>query len=186
MKFLILLLITIGVALDTYALMVTQGALIPLIKFKTVISYMGIFSFWQIIAVFAGYYLGNYPIAVFFEKTLNENYILTAVLILILGVLVIFKAFDKKNFLERRMDLIDFRKINYLAVITSLDSFLVSFSLTISSIELTKLVILALLNANISIVLGIYTGYNYGYEVRTKLRYISAAVLIISGIGIIL
>ena len=186
MKILILVLIAIGVSLDTFAVMVTQGSLMPKIKVKTIFTYIGIFSIWQILAVLGGYFLGRYPLGIYLKDTLNRKYILSAVLILFLGGFIIFKALKKTDFLEKRMDFIDLRNVNYLGILTSLDIFLVSFSLTISSIALGILLILSLINTVIAIVSGIYTGYKYGYEIRNVIRYISAILLIISGIGIII
>lgn len=186
MTILILVLISIGVSLDTFALMVTQGSLMPKIKFKTVLSYIGVFSLWQIIAVLGGNIIAKYPLGLYIKETLNKDYIFSAVLILVLGGLVISKTSKKTKFLERRMDLIDFRNVHYLAMVTSLDTLLVSFSLTLSSIGLTILMIFALVNTTISIILGMYAGYAFGYEIKNKLRYLSATILIISGIGIII
>lgn len=183
---LILVLIAIGVSLDTFALMVTQGSLMPKINFKTILSYIGVFSFWQIISVLAGSMLAKYPLGVYIRKTLNKDYVFSAVLILVLGVFVISKTLDTTKFLERRMDLIDFRNVHYLGMVTSFDTFLVSFSMTLSSIGLTVLIVFALISTIVSIILGMYTGYAFGYKLKYRLRYLSAMILIISGIGIII
>lgn len=186
MKILILVLIAIGVSLDTFAVMVSQGSLLPKIKIKTILIYIGFFSIWQVAAVIGGYLLGKYPVGAYLKNTLNSKYILSAVLILFLGGFVVFKALKKSDFLEKRMDSIDLKNVNYLGLLTCLDTFLISLSLTISSIDLGILLILSLINTSIAIVLGIYTGYRYGYEIRNIIRYISAVLLIISGIGIII
>lgn len=186
MKILILVLITIGVSLDTFALMVSQGSLMPKIKIKTILTYVGVFSLWQIVAVLAGNILARYPLGIYIKNTLNKDYIFSAILILFLAIFIISKAIDKTKFLEKRMDLIDFRNVHYLAMVTSFDTFLVSFSMTLSSIGLTVLMVFALVNTIISIILGMYTGYAFGYEIKNSIRYISAMILIISGIGIII
>lgn len=186
MKILILVLITIGVSLDTFSLMVSQGALMPRIEIKTILTYMGVFSLWQTIAVLAGNILARYPIGTFVRQSLIGNHIFSAALILVLGGFVIAKALDKTKFLERRMDKIDFKNVHYLALVTSFDTFLVSFSMTISNIALNVLLVFALINTIISIVLGLYIGYVFGYEVKYKIRYLSAVFLFISGIGIII
>lgn len=186
MTILILVLISIGISLDTFALMVTQGSLMPKIKFKMALSYIGVFSLWQILAVLGGNIVAKYSFGLYIKETLNKDYIFSAILILVLGVFVILKTSKKTKFLERRMDLIDLKKINNLGIIASLDTLLASFSLTLSNMELNLLIIFALISTMISVILGLYTGYAFGYEIKNKLRCLSATILFISGIGLII
>lgn len=185
MNVLIIMFLFLEVFFDTFALMIGQGSLMPKIKLRNILSYVFIFSMWQLVAVFVGNNLVRY----IFEKLVtnsfkNEN-LLSGLIIIFLGILIIIKSIDSRKFLERRMDVIDFSNVSSLGLITSFDMFFISISLRLLNIDFNLILFLSLITTLLSIITGIFTGYKYGYELKTRFRFLSAIIFIVLGIKII-
>ena len=90
------------------------------------------------------------------------------------------KAADKKNIAEKRMN-IRYKKINTLAILTSLDVFLAGIAFGFLQVSFVRAaVVLEVITVGF-VFAGMYLGYRLGYRQNRKVYLIGAAMMICTG-----
>jgi len=181
-----ILILAIGISLDSFAIMVTKGAMLPRIQ-KPLLFGIGIgLGCWQACALL----IGNIVI----KETMfppNSNQILLQVLAVFIftgiGLFMLRKGIKEETIYEKRMDHIEIRSILYLAMITSVDAFLVGIGLALLETTLQISIMLSIIVVNtIAVIIGVYVGYHLGYEQRTKAYTVGGSILVIFAANIFL
>lgn len=103
-----------------------------------------------------------------------------------LGIYMIWKALKNKFIHERREEDLLLRDIFILAVITSIDALLVGIGLAFLKINLFDSMLSIILINFLSVIFGVYTGYYYGYEQKTKAYTIGGIMLVSIGMRVLL
>lgn len=182
MKLLIIILICLGVFLDTYALMVKEGSVFGEIKMDYALVYFYYFTLWQVATVIIGYLLGSFFISL---ELVKYKIIFLAALVLVLGIIVFFKYKKHQFYIERRIKSLDKKRIHYLGLTTSIKTLFISLCLTLMEVSLPYTIFFSIIITCLAILAGLYTGYLFGFEMEKKLRLFSFFILIIASLLIV-
>lgn len=180
-----IILISIGLSLDIFAVTICEGAMLARIEKKKLVIMCAIFCLWQLVAVQAGNLISLIPI--FADSTTSMQVVWNGISITILiglGVYMLYKAWRRETIFEHVSD-ISYKKVCITALITSIDAFFAGIGFGFMEAEFI-IVQIAIETATIlSVILGVYTGYRMGYEQKTKAYGIGGIILICSAIEIV-
>lgn len=173
--------LSVGLSLDIFAIMVCKGAVISKIPLKQVFKTCAIFSVWQVFALVIGNLISNLPKLA--SKSLQLAYALgyiSALIFAIIGVIMIYKGLKKKPVVEKREDNFFVKILCFWALLTSIDSFFagIGFGFLKTKLLLEGLTIFA--TTILVVILGLYTGYRFGFEHKNK-AYILGGIILIAG-----
>ena len=175
-----ILIISIGLSFDIFAVTVCVGATLQKIEKKKLVCMGLIFCIWQLIAVGLGFLVARFPVMQTRTSEMQNMWDAFSVIIfLALGVYMFAKGWRKKDFLERRGQ-ISYQKAWAAAMMTSLDAFFAGIGFGFLGTVILELVTLIFALA------GTFVGYRLGYEQRTKAYAIGGIILIIAGIDVII
>lgn len=177
------LLVSVGLSLDVFTVVLCKGAMLSKIEKSKLIKLCIIFVGWQVGALL----LGNMVTSIsFFSKMLAKISLVTkflAILIfIILGIYMIYKGLKNELIFERREDEINYKEICLLACITSLDAFFAGIGFSFLEAEVIVEAFIILIITVIVVILGIYIGYRMGYEHKTKAYIIGGILLIVASV----
>lgn len=179
-------LIIAGISLDIFAAMECQGALVAKIDKKQLTMICMLVAAWQLAALAIGNFLSK--LLYRNEMAHDERFVglvMAAVIFFGLGIRLIIKAVKNERVNERREDSLELKRFLEMAIATSLYTLLagVAFGFLGTSLSVMLVTILCLTVA--VVVMGMYTGYHFGFVHKTK-AYIGGAVLLwIAGIDVI-
>lgn len=180
------LLIIAGISLDLFAAMECQGALVAKVDKKQLTVICVLVAVWQLAALAAGDYLS---LLLYRNETAhNEKFVglvLAAAIFFCLGIRLIVKAIKNEKVNEHLEEKLGLKRFLRMASVTSIYTLLVgvAFGLLGSSIEMMLITMVCITIA--VVILGMYTGYHFGFEHKTK-AYIGGALLLwIAGVDVI-
>lgn len=180
-------LILAGISLDVFATMECQGSLVARIDKKQLTVICGLMAIWQIAALTLGYYLS----VLLYRNELahDENFVglvIAAVIFFGLGVRLLVKAVRNERVMERREDGFDIRRFLRMAIVTSFYSLFAGIAFGFLGTNVCRMLALGVLLTIAFVIFGMYTGYHFGFEHKTK-AYIGGAVLLcFAGIDVIM
>lgn len=182
-----LLILSIGLSLDVFAVMIYFGSVFFGLRKEMVIKMCASFWIWHMFSLLLGHWIANID---FIENAIHRyshlNKLIAALIFLALGLYMWQKTTKNDAILERRMDHLPIKKLLSFLFITAIDSFWVGLSLGFLQIELGIISIFIIINTILFVLLGLWIGYHYG-AARIKTLYYSASGLffLISGITFI-
>lgn len=186
MNWIEILVITLGISLDIFAAVECQGTLVSQIKKKHLVIICALLALWQTIAL----YLGSFVAQLLCLYDLKDTQVMTgriiaAAIFICLGVRMIVEAWKNEIVNERREDDLGFRRFLRMATLSSVYTLLtgVAFGFLGSSVLVILLMIIAF--TVVVVVLGMYTGYHFGFEQKGKAYIAGGVLLIIGGIDVI-
>lgn len=175
-----LILTSIGLGMDSFAVSICKGLSMKKMDFKKAIIIGIYFGGFQALMPLIGFYLAN----IFKDKVTEVSGLISFVLLVFIGIKMIKEAFNQDG--ENCNDSIDFKTMLILAIATSIDALAVGVSL-------------ALLNANIWIsilfigvitfflsVLGVKIGNIFGDKYEQKAEIAGGIILILIGLKILI
>lgn len=186
MSWIEILVITLGISLDIFAAVACQGALVARVEKKHLVLICALLSAWQMAALYLGSFLAellcNYDTK---EGSVRTLRIIAAAIFICLGLRQVFKAWKNESIDERREDDLGVKRFLYMAAVASNYTLLTGVALGFlgSTIWLILLMIVAF--TIVVVVLGMYTGYRFGFEQKTKAYWLGGALLIIGGIDVV-
>ena len=181
-----ILIISIGLSFDIFAVTVCVGATLQKIEKKKLVCMGLIFCIWQLIAVGLGFLVARFPVMQTRTSEMQNMWDAFSVIIfLALGVYMFAKGWRKKDFLERRGQ-ISYQKAWAAAMMTSLDAFFAGIGFGFLGTEILAVGRSLELGTLIFALAGTFVGYRLGYEQRTKAYAIGGIILIIAGIDVII
>lgn len=181
------LMIIAGISLDIFATMECQGSLVAKVNKKHLSEICIFVALWQVAALF----LGNVFSKLLYlnELAYDEKFvglIIAAVIFLGLGFRLIVKAIKNERVNEHLEEHLEFKRFIRMAAASSIYTLLAGMAFGFLG---TNLVLMLLMIAGLTIVVvisGMYTGYHFGFELKTK-AYIGGAILLWSaGIDVII
>ena len=177
-----ILLVCLGLSLDVFAVAICQGALLGRIKKGPLTAMGSIFCVMQVGALELGQQLSTLPsLWKFYDTTLTAWQLLSALIYFALGCYLIIKAIRRQPIVERRSE-IRFSRIFGLAALTAIDALLVGFSSgLLNAYWLTSGITLLVVTA-LFVIGGVFTGYHFGYEPKTKAYWGGGALFLATGI----
>ena len=185
MSLLEIIVISVGLSLDVFAVVVCYGAVLLKVERSKLVKMILIFSLWQVGAVVGGCYIMHIPYlreAVTVMRPLWQLF--TVIIFISLSIYMLYKAWRNEPILEHLSD-VRAGQICIAACFTGIDAVIAGvgfgFMLTyILPVALSMLIITILV-----VIAGIYTGYRLGYEQKAKAYNCGGMLLVISAVNII-
>ncbi|MCI8291134.1 MAG: manganese efflux pump [Clostridia bacterium] len=175
-----LVLLSIGLAMDAFAVSICKGISIKKMSFKKA-SIIGLwFGGFQALMPIIGYFLGTT-----FESFLTSvDHWIAFVLLVFIGGKMIKDAFDKKT--EECSDDISFKIMLVLAIATSIDALAVGITFAFLNVNLIFAITLIGITSFVLSFFGAKIGNRFGSKYEKKAEFIGGFILILLGLKILL
>lgn len=181
-----ILIISIGLSLDVYAVVVCQGAVLLKIEKTKLLKMSLFFCAWQVVAVSIGHTVTLIPYLADIAK--NVSYIgefISVIIFTVIGVYMLYKAWKNEGILERLSD-VNYKHLCVAAFFTSLDALFAGMGFGLLKARFYIVALSILIITAVMVILGLYTGMRLGYEQKTKAYGIGGILLLISAIDVVL
>ena len=180
------LLIVAGASFDIFAAMECQGSLVRKVNKKQLTLISLIVAFWQLAAVYFGYFLSDIickknPVSD--EALLGE--IIAVVIFFCLGIRLMVKAIKNEYLVEHLESRLELKGFLRMTATTSIYTLLSGVAFGFLSTQLAPILVMMVLFSVAFVVAGMYTGYHFGFEQKTKAYVVGAILLWIAGIDVI-
>lgn len=175
-----ILLISIGLAMDAFAVSVCKGLAMKKMSWKKAIIIGLYFGIFQAVMPVIGYFLGTT-----FERFItNVDHWVAFILLVGIGINMVKEAFDKES--ENRNDNVDVKTMLVLSIATSIDALAIGITFACLKIHIVMPVITIGLITFIISVIGVKIGNRCGDKYEKKAEIMGGVILILLGIKILL
>ena len=175
-----ILLISIGLAMDAFAVSVCKGLAMKKMSWKKAIIIGLYFGIFQAVMPVIGYFLGTT-----FERFItNVDHWVAFILLVGIGINMVKEAFDKES--ENRNDNVDMKTMLVLSIATSIDALAIGITFACLKIHIVMPVITIGLITFIISVIGVKIGNRFGDKYGKKAEIMGGVILILLGIKILL
>ena len=175
-----ILLISIGLAMDAFAVSVCKGLAMKKMSWKKAIIIGLYFGIFQAVMPVLGYFLGTT-----FERFItNVDHWVAFILLVGIGINMVKEAFNKES--ENRNDNVDMKTMLVLSIATSIDALAIGITFACLKIHIVMPVITIGLITFIISVIGVKIGNRFGNKYEKKAEIIGGVILILLGIKILL
>lgn len=186
MNWIEILVITLGISLDIFAAVECQGALVARVKKKHLVIVCVLLSVWQMAAL----YLGSFLAGLIYQYNLQKDAVGTlrifaAAIFICLGSRQMFKAWRDERIDECREEDLGIRRFLRMAVVASGYTLLTGVAFGFLNSTLWLILLMIVVFTIVVVVLGMYTGYRFGFEQKTKAYLAGGALLLIGGVDVI-
>ena len=181
------LLIVAGASLDIFAAMECQGSLISKVSKKQLSIICVLIAVFQLVSMYIGYFLSTLVIKknpVSDEALLGE--ILSIAILFCLGIRLSIKAVKNERIEERLHAEISIKRTMRIAALTSGYTILAGIAFGFLNTGLFAILVMVTVLTVVCIIAGVYTGYHFGFEHKTKVYVLGALLFWIAGIDIII
>jgi len=178
MSFVSLILISIGLAMDAFAVSITEGLAMKRLHKTHILRIAIIFGLFQAVMPFIGWRIGG----IFSDKISQYDNLVTFALLTLVGIKMIFDAWgDQKCETTGQCDLSS--NVFMLGFATSIDALAIGFSFSlvpdlniVYSISIIGIITFFISSA------GVYLGYKMGHLISYKTEYLGGSILILMGL----
>ena len=175
-----IILISIGLAMDAFAVSICKGLSMKKINWKSTIIIAIYFGLFQAIMPVFGYLLGS-SFSVIVQKL---DHWIAFMLLTIIGGNMIKESKDDET--EKRNDKVDFKTMIILAIATSIDALAVGVTFAFFKVNIIlSISIIGLITFILSFV-GVIIGNRFGDKFQNKAELTGGVILIIIGLKILL
>lgn len=181
------LMIIAGISLDIFATMECQGSLVAKVNKKHLSEVCIFVALWQMAALF----LGNVFSRLLYlnELAYDEKFvglIIAAAIFLGLGIRLIVKAIKNERVNEHLEEHLEFKRFIRMAAASSIYTLLAGMAFGFLGTNLVRMLLMIAGLTVVVVISGMYTGYHFGFEHKTK-AYIGGAILLwIVGVDVII
>lgn len=175
-----ILLISIGLAMDAFAVSVCKGLAMKKMSWKKAIIIGLYFGIFQAVMPVIGYFLGT-TFEIFIT---NVDHWVAFILLVGIGINMVKEAFDKES--ENRNDNVDMKTMLVLSIATSIDALAIGITFACLKIHIVMPVITIGLITFIISVIGVKIGNRFGDKYGKKAEIMGGVILILLGIKILL
>ena len=175
-----IVLISIGLAMDAFAVAVCKGLSMKKMEWKKAVIVAFYFGGFQALMPAIGFFLG-----VSFEELVTKvDHWIAFILLGIIGINMIKEAFDKEK--ETINDSIDIKTMTILAIATSIDALAVGITFAFLKVDLlTAVTLIGVITFALSLI-GVKIGNKFGDKYERKAELIGGIILILMGLKILL
>lgn len=173
-----LIFLSVGLAMDAFAVSITEGIAVKRLRIKHTIIVGGVFGFFQALMPLVGYASGQ----MLYSYISKYSHFVTFILLLIIGGKMIYEAYVEQE-CERTGSCEFNTNLILLAIATSIDALAIGFSLAMIKPENIWFVIFVI--GIITFVIcasGVYIGNKIGKMFNTKAELFGGIILIIIGL----
>ena len=187
MSWIVIVLITIGMSLDTFAAVECQGALVAKLEKKRLSMAVTVIALWQTIALLIGSFLvtllNQYDTQLSGEAFIGR---ILAILILFgMGLRMFVKAWRNERIVEKREDGLDIKKTFFSIAKGTIFTILTGIAFAFLEADIKAVLIMIICVTIAMVIIGLYTGYRLGFEQKSKAYIGGGALLIAAGIDVI-
>lgn len=174
-----ILLISVGLAMDAFAVSVCKGLSMKKMNWKKAIIVALYFGFFQALMPAIGYFLGTT-----FESIVTKiDHWLTFILLSAIGINMLKEAFSKEK--ESLNDEVNFKTMIVLALATSIDALAIGITFAFLKVNLLSAVMMiGIITFTISII-GVKIGNKFGDKYDKKAEIFGGVILIVLGLKIL-
>lgn len=175
-----LVVLSIGLAMDAFAVAVCKGLAMPKMNWKKagiIGAYFGIF---QALMPLVGYLLG----ISFQEQITNIDHWIAFILLAIIGINMIKEAISEDD--EKRNDSIKFKDMLILAIATSIDALAIGITFAFLKVNIWLAITLIGTITFVISVSGVKIGNIFGDKYEKKAELAGGIILILLGVKILL
>ncbi|MEG1583026.1 MAG: manganese efflux pump MntP family protein [Cetobacterium sp.] len=173
-----LILISVGLAMDAFAVSLTEGLAIKKLRKRNILKIALVFGGFQAIMPYIGWRVGE----VFVDKISQYDYIITTVLLLLIGGKMIYDGWKEEECeVEGKCDTNS--NLFILGFATSIDALAIGFSFSLIpnidiyySIEMIGLITFLIAS------IGVYLGHKMGHLISYKTEYLGGGILVLMGL----
>lgn len=170
------LLISISLAMDAFAVSICKGLCLKDLNIRKQIKIGFYFGIFQAIMPIIGYYIGD----LFDELLLAIDHYVVFVLLIIIGVSMIMETIVNKK--ESFDEQINFKSMFIPALATSIDALAVGFSFAFMKVNLWTSVVTIGIVAYLFTYIGVMIGYKVGSKYENKTKVVGGVILILIAI----
>ncbi len=175
-----LLFISIGLAMDAFAVSICKGLSMKAFNIKKGIIIGLYFGFFQSIMPFIGYLLG-----ISFEKYITSiDHWIAFILLFIIGFNMIRESFNKDE--KSIDDKIDFKTMIPFSIATSIDALTIGITFSFFKVNILLAVLLIGFITFIISFIGVRIGYVFGNKHEKNAQIVGGIILILMGLKILL
>lgn len=187
MSWIEIVLITIGMSLDTFAAVECQGALVAKLEKKRLSMAVTVIALWQTIALLIGSFLvtllNQYDTQLSGEAFIGR---ILAILILFgMGLRMFVKAWRNERIVEKREDGLDIKKTFFSIAKGTIFTILTGIAFAFLEADIKAVLIMIICVTIAMVIIGLYTGYRLGFEQKSKAYIGGGTLLIAAGIDVI-
>ena len=177
-----LILISIGLAMDAFAVSICKGIKMTSKKTWHIIVIALFFGGFQMLMPIIGWFLGSR-----FESYITSfDHWIAFILLLIIGGKMIFESFKKDSDDEELVTKFDVKEIFVLAIATSIDALAVGITFAFLQVNIASAVsIIGIITFVISII-GVKLGNVFGTKYEKNAEIIGGSILILMGLKILI
>lgn len=180
-----IIMVSVGLSLDVFAVMICKGSLLSKIEKKQLVKACAIFAIWQIAALLCGNLITEIPVFSHATRSITKVWYSASCLIFaVLGIYMICKAREKKPFLERLENDFPTKVICLWACLTSLDSFFAGIGFGFLDTHILMEAVSILVITILFVILGIYTGYHFGFNHKKNAYWFGGIILIAAAVDV--
>ena len=174
-----IIVISIGLAMDAFAVSICKGLSMSRIKLKNVLTIGAYFGIFQAVMPIIGYYLGR-TFSVFVEAI---DHWIVFILLLIIGTNMIVDALKNDETEDYKTDM---KTMIVLALATSIDALAVGITFAFFETNIIfSAVIIGIITSALSVI-GVNIGNKFGDKFDEKAKILGGIILILIGIKILL
>ena len=187
MSWIEIVLITIGMSLDTFAAVECQGALVAKLEKKRLSMAVTVIALWQTIALLIGSFLvtllNQYDTQLSGEAFIGS--ILAIQIMYGMGLRMFVKAWRNERIVEKREDGLDIKKTFFSIAKGTTFTILTGIAFAFLEADIKAVLIMIICVTIAMVIIGLYTGYRLGFEQKSKAYIGGGALLIAAGIDVI-
>ena len=180
MSYLQVFLISIGLAMDAFAVSICKGLCLKDLSLKKQVKVGLYFGGFQALMPIFGYFLGD----LFDELLFAIDHWVVFVLLVIIGVSMIFEIITDNN--KTLDEQINFKSMVLPALATSIDALAVGFTFAFMKVNLWVSVIMIGIVAYLFTYIGVMIGYKVGSRYENKAKLLGGIILIVIAIKILI
>ena len=180
MPYLELLIIAVGLGMDSFSVAVCKGLSMKKMNVKNAIKIGVFFGFFQGLMPLIGFLLGQ----TFRNFITNVDHWLAFLLLGIIGINMIREAFSDNS--EEIDDKIDAKNLCILGIATSIDALVVGITFAIMNVNIIVACLLITITTFIMSIVGVKIGNVFGRKFEKKAEILGGVILILIGIKILL
>ena len=175
-----ILLVSIGVAMDAFAVSICKGLSMKAMNWKKAIIIALYFGVFQALMPAIGYLLG----ATFQELVTKVDHWIAFALLTFIGVNMLKEAFAKDK--DTHSESIEFKAMVILAIATSIDALAVGITFAFLKVNLILATIMIGIVTFLICVIGVKIGNKFGDKYERKSEAVGGFILILMGTKILL
>ena len=162
-------LIAAGLSMDIFAWTACRSTLFSNIGRKKLFSFIGAFGIWELVSISLGFYVAK---LLRMTKLLDHSEgflkLITVVIFFALAVRMLLLAMGKELIDERRQDEVQFLPLMKDTSVIAARTFLVGLAVSLCNTGVIQQYALLLLLGVLMAVAGLYAGYTYGFQIKSK------------------